>query len=41
MMFSVHAFGYNFTESERIWMTSGVLMSTVAGPGKFWARSAQ
>jgi len=39
----VHAFGYNSTESEPVWMTSG-LWSTVstlsgAGSGRFWAQS--
>jgi len=35
----VHAFGYNSAESEPIWMKSGALLR--AGPGRFWAPSAQ
>jgi len=39
----VHAFGYNFAGSERIWMKFGELPSILfeAGPNRFWARSAQ
>jgi len=35
----VHVFGYNFAESEPIWVKSGALLG--AGPGRFWAHSAQ
>jgi len=38
----LHAFGNNSAESEPIWMKSGtVLAKCGAGPGRFWARSAQ
>ena len=38
----VHAFGYNSTGSERIWMKFRELLSILfgAGPDRFWARSA-
>jgi len=38
----VHAFGYNSTGNERIWMKFGALrVLSGAGPDRFWARSAQ
>ena len=40
----VHAFSCNFAEGEPIWMQSGALRESTllgAGPGTFWARSAQ
>ena len=39
----VHAFGYNFAESQPIWMKSVAALSKLlgAGSGRFWARSAQ
>jgi len=45
-VFSVHAFGYNSTEGEPIWMKSGALDESIlhsrgVGPGRFWARSAE
>jgi len=38
----LHAFGNNSAQSEPIWMKSGTVWAKCgAGPGRFWARSAQ
>jgi len=38
----LHAFGNNSADSEPIWMKSGtVCAKRGAGPGRFWAQSAQ
>ena len=40
----VHAFGYNSTESEPIWMKYAALWVSYivrGGPRRFWARSVQ